>query len=67
MCFASQKFIGDYPEGLFTDAKAKDAISEFQKKLKRISAEIEERNKTLEKAYRYIYLLPEQVPNSTAI
>ena len=63
----SQKFIADYSEGLFTDDKAKHAISEFRKKLKRISAEIEQRNASLEEQYRYPYLLPNRVPNSIAI
>ena len=63
----SQKFIGDYREGLFTDAKAKHAISEFQTKLEEISYEIEKRNASLAKQYRYPYLLPKRVPNSIAI
>jgi len=56
-----------YPEELFTDAKAKGAISEFQKKLTTISYQINERNKKLEEPYRYTYLLPKNVPNSIAI
>ena len=67
MFFPSQKFIGDYSEGLFTDAEARDAISEFQKKIQEISNEIEKRNENLEEPYRYIYVLPKRVPNSIAI
>jgi len=63
--FHSQKFIGDYPEELFIDEAAKNAISGFQEKLKGISAEIKERNARL--VVPYPYLLPERVPNSIAI
>lgn len=65
--FSSQKFIGQYPEELFTEDRAKSAISEFQKNLRRISDEIEERNRNLEEPYRYTYLLPKKVPNSISI
>lgn len=64
-CFDSQKFIGDYPEELFTDEAAKSVISGFQKKLKSISAEIKARNAKLRVPYPY--LLPERIPNSIAI
>ena len=64
---SSQKLIGDYPERLFTDAEAEDAIFEFQMELKRISKGIEKRNASLEEQYRYFYLHPERVPNSIAI
>ena len=64
---SSQKLIGEYPERLFTDDAAEDAIFEFQMKLKRISKEIEKRNAALEEQYRYFYLHPERVPNSIAI
>ena len=63
--FHPQKFIGDYPEELFIDEAAKNAISSFQKKLRGISAEINERNAKL--VVPYPYLLPERVPNSIAI
>lgn len=65
--FSSQKFIGQYPEELFTEDKAKNAISEFGEKLKEISKEIETRNTTLDEPYQYVYLLPEKVPNSISI
>ena len=63
--FHLQKFIGDYPEELFIDEAAKNAISGFQRKLQGISAEINERNAKL--VVPYPYLLPERVPNSIAI
>ena len=65
--FSSQKCIGQYPEELFTEDKAKNAISEFGEKLKEISKEIETRNTTLNERYQYVYLLPEKVPNSISI
>ena len=65
--FSSQKFICQYPEELFTEDKAKNAISEFREKLKEISKEIQKRNTTLEETYQYVYLLPEKVPNSISI
>lgn len=65
--FSSQKFIGQYPEDLFTEDEAKRVISTFQEKLRGISEEIKQRNATLEEPYQYIYLLPEKVPNSIAI
>lgn len=65
--FSSQKFIGQYPEELFTEDKAKNAISEFGERLKEISKEIETRNTTLDEPYQYVYLLPEKVPNSISI
>ena len=61
----SQKFLGDYSEGLFTDGPALEAISRFQENLKQISEAIKERNKSL--AVPYTYLLPERIPNSIAI
>ena len=61
----SQKFLGDYSEGLFTDGPALEAISRFQENLQKISEAIKERNKSL--AVPYAYLLPERVPNSIAI
>ena len=61
--FSFQKFIGQYPEELFTEDKAKNAISEFGEKLKEISREIKTRNTTLDEPYQYVYLLPEKVPN----
>ena len=63
--FSFQKFIGDYPEQLFVEEAAKSAINGFQKKLKRISIEIKERNAKL--VVPYPYLLPERIPNSIAI
>ena len=63
---SSQKLIGEYPERLFTDDAAEDAIFEFQMKLKRISNEIEKRNAALEEQYRYFYLHPERVPKSNS-
>ena len=65
--FSSQKFIGQYPEELFTEDKAKSAISEFREKLEEISEEIQKRNTTLDEPYKYVYLLPEKVPNSISI
>ncbi|XP_073233506.1 allene oxide synthase-lipoxygenase protein-like isoform X2 [Porites lutea] len=63
--YQDERFIGDYREDLFIDPPAKSAISSFQKKLKKISAEIKERNANLE--IPYPYLLPERIPNSIAI
>lgn len=65
--FSSQKFIGQYPEELFTEDKAKNAISEFREKLEEISQKIQSRNKPLDEPYKYVYLLPEKVPNSISI
>ena len=61
----SQRFLGDYSDGLFTDNAAIEAILRFQGKLNEISMEIKERNKHLEVPYSY--LLPERTPNSIAI
>ena len=63
--FFSQRFLGDYSDGLFNDTAALEAILRFQGKLNEISTEIKERNKHLE--VPYIYLLPERTPNSIAI
>ena len=63
--FYSQRFLGDYPEGLFNDAAALEAILRFQGKLNEISMAIKERNKHLK--VPYAYLLPEKTPNSIAI
>ncbi|XP_078365380.1 allene oxide synthase-lipoxygenase protein-like isoform X2 [Oculina patagonica] len=63
--YSDEKFIGDYPEDLFIEEAAKSVISNFQKKLKGISAEIKARNAKL--VVPYPYLLPERVPNGIAI
>ena len=42
-----------------------DAIDHFQSKLEDISTEIKKRNENLE--IPYTYLLPENIPNGTAI
>lgn len=63
--FSDEKFLGDYPEQLFTEEAPKSAIASFQKKLQGISADIKKRNAQLLVAYPY--LLPERVPNSIAI
>ena len=60
-----QPHLGEFPERLFTDKAAEDAISRFQGKLHKISKAIEHRNDKLE--FPYTYLLPENTPNSVAI
>ena len=65
LIFFSQKFLGDFSEGLFTDDEAIKVIMRFQENLHDISVAIQERNKTLDTPYPY--LLPKRVPNSIAI
>ncbi|KAJ7386667.1 arachidonate 5-lipoxygenase [Desmophyllum pertusum] len=63
--FDDEPHLGEFPERLFTDKAAEDAISRFQGKLHKISKAIEHRNDKLE--FPYTYLLPENTPNSVAI
>ena len=59
-----QVYLGNYPDAHFTDQPARDVQQVFKKELEEISAKIKERNKTLD--IPYVYLLPENVPNSVA-
>ena len=62
---ASASREGEFSERLFTDSAAEEAIALFRDKLNKVSEEIVERNSKLE--IPYIYLLPENIPNSVAI
>ncbi|XP_062380300.1 hydroperoxide isomerase ALOXE3-like [Sardina pilchardus] len=57
--------LGYFPEELFDEDVPCDHIKHFQKQLKKLSDEIEERNKTLK--LPYTYLNPKNVDNSVAI
>ena len=63
LCF--QRYLGNYSATAWEDQEALDAINRFQDKLEDISKKIKERNANLE--LPYIYLLPERIPNGTAI
>ena len=60
-----QRYLGNYSATAWEDKEAMDAITRFQDKLEEISKKIKERNDNLE--VPYIYLLPERIPNGTAI
>lgn len=60
-----QPHLGEFSERLFTDPAAEEAIALFRDKLNKVSQVIVERNSKLE--FPYIYLLPENVPNSVAV
>ena len=60
-----QRYLGNYSGTAWTESQAMDAIDHFQSKLEDISTEIKKRNENLE--VPYIYLLPERIPNGTAI
>ncbi|XP_028395809.1 allene oxide synthase-lipoxygenase protein [Dendronephthya gigantea] len=60
-----ERYLGNYSATAWEDQEAFDAINRFQDKLEDISKKIKERNEKLE--LPYIYLLPERVPNGTAI
>ena len=60
-----QRYLGNYAGTAWTESEAMDAIDHFQSKLEDISMEIKKRNENLE--VPYIYLLPERIPNGTAI
>ncbi|KAH0626131.1 hypothetical protein JD844_000912 [Phrynosoma platyrhinos] len=57
--------LGCYPDEHFTEERAKQVISAFQKRLAQITKEIEERNKRL--LLPYHYLSPPEIENSTSI
>ena len=63
--FFLQPHLGQFPEGVFTESAPIEAIQRFQDKLKKVSEEIEERNKQL--SVPYTYLIPENIPSSIAI
>nr|ABW76418.1 allene oxide synthase/8R-lipoxygenase fusion protein [Gersemia fruticosa] len=60
-----ERYLGNYSATAWDDNEALDAINRFQDKLEDISKNIKERNKKLE--VPYTYLLPERIPNGTAI
>ncbi|XP_046861552.1 allene oxide synthase-lipoxygenase protein-like [Xenia sp. Carnegie-2017] len=60
-----ERYLGNYSCTAWEDLEALGAISRFQNNLENISEKIKKRNKDLE--IPYIYLLPERVPNGTAI
>lgn len=64
-CSFWQPHLGEFPERLFTDKAAEDAISRFKENLDKVSKEIKDRNN--KSAFPYTYLLPENTPNSVAI
>jgi len=57
---SSDNMLGNYPEELFTEPLAKDCIAQFQANLSHISNHIKKRAS-------WDHLLPEKIPNSTAI
>jgi hypothetical protein len=63
--FVLQRYLGNYTATAWEDNDAFDAINRFQDKLEDISKKIKERNANLE--VPYTYLLPECIPNGTAI
>ncbi|XP_078376634.1 allene oxide synthase-lipoxygenase protein-like isoform X3 [Oculina patagonica] len=63
--FDDEPHLGEFPERLFTDKAAEEAISRFKEKLDKVSMEIIDRNN--KSAFPYTYLLPENTPNSVAI
>ena len=63
--FVFQRYLGNYTVTPWEDKEALDAIGRFQDKLEDVSRKIKERNKNLE--VPYVYLLPERIPNGTAI
>jgi len=63
--FEDEPHLGQFPEGVFTESAPIEAIQRFQDKLKKVSEEIEERNKQL--SVPYTYLIPENIPSSIAI
>nr|AHK60922.1 allene oxide synthase/8R-lipoxygenase fusion protein a [Capnella imbricata] len=60
-----ERYLGNYSATAWEDKDALDAINRFQNNLEDISKKIKERNENLE--LPYIYLLPERIPNGTAI
>ncbi|KAL3883124.1 hypothetical protein ACJMK2_029417 [Sinanodonta woodiana] len=64
--FSGQEvYLGDYQDPYFTEPSVREVQAEFRENLKKISEEIQIRNTSLE--IPYTYLLPERVPNSTAV
>ncbi|XP_076147319.1 arachidonate 12-lipoxygenase, 12R-type-like isoform X2 [Alosa pseudoharengus] len=57
--------LGSFPEDLFDEDGPRNHIEDFQKQLKKLSGEIEGRNKTLK--LPYTFLNPKNVDNSVAI
>ena len=60
-----KRYLGNFSATAWEDNDALDAINRFQDKLEDISKKIKERNANLE--VPYTYLLPECIPNGTAI
>ena len=65
ICIFLQPHLGEFSERLFTDPAAEEALGRFRDKLNKVSGEIVERNSKLE--FPYVYLLPENIPNSVAV
>uniref|UniRef100_A0A803SSM6 Arachidonate lipoxygenase 3 n=1 Tax=Anolis carolinensis TaxID=28377 RepID=A0A803SSM6_ANOCA len=70
--FPNQVRLGNYPEEHFTEEAPKKLIAAFQEELKRISREIEQRNKSLPNMggpvhLGYKYLNPPEIENSVSI
>lgn len=61
---SNEVYLGNYPDAHFTDQPAREVQRMFKEELLEISKKIKERNKTLD--IPYVYLLPENVPNSVA-
>ncbi|KAK3579731.1 hypothetical protein CHS0354_008871 [Potamilus streckersoni] len=60
-----EAYLGEYHDPYFTEPSVREVQAEFRDNLKKISEEIQTRNKSLK--IPYTYLLPERVPNSTSV
>nr|XP_055053967.1 polyunsaturated fatty acid 5-lipoxygenase-like [Misgurnus anguillicaudatus] len=61
----NERYLGMYPDMLFTEPAVKEAIKKFGKKLENVTDSIERWNKAL--SMGYCYLSPNKIPNSVAI
>ncbi|XP_073716824.1 polyunsaturated fatty acid 5-lipoxygenase-like [Misgurnus anguillicaudatus] len=61
----NERFLGMYPDMLFTEPAVKEAIEKFRKKLNEVTDSIKRRNEEL--TMEYYWLSPNKIPNSVAI